>query len=56
MNKQDEMILDMLLQACYSNGNIDNACMQPYEDVCDYLAKKKIISKVNDRIYTLVAK
>ena len=57
----DRMVLDVLYQACGFTkirkgciGQIqyvDNQCVSPYERACDYLCKKGILTKKNDRIY-----
>jgi len=52
-NLIDEMILDILLQACENEGEIDNQCLKPYEEACDYLAEKGWIKTLNGRIYTV---
>jgi len=53
LSKQDEIILDMLLQVCgEEDGKIDNRCMSSYEHACEYLFKKHIIGKLNSRMYT----
>lgn len=55
MNKQDELLLDVLNQACGNGeGEIDNQCILAYEEACDYLKKKGILEEVNSRIYNIV--
>ena len=55
MNKYDELLLDVLNQACGDeNGEIDNQCTSAYEEACDYLKKKGILEEVNNRIYNIV--
>jgi len=55
MEEQDELLLDVLNQACGDgNGEIDNQCLSAYEDACNYLKKKGILEEVNSRIYNIV--
>jgi hypothetical protein len=51
--EQEELLLDLLWQACGIDvdGGIDNRCLSCYEEVCEYLFKKGLIEKGNDRIY-----
>lgn len=53
MEETDELLLDVLHQSCEENGIIDNRCISAYEDACEYLHRKKILIKINDRIYKL---
>ncbi len=54
MDKQDELLLDVLNQACGDgNGEIDNQCLSAYEEACNYLKKKGILEEVNSRIYNI---
>ena len=52
-SKEDELILDLVWQACGSSedGLIDNMALSVYEEACVYLCKKGIIRKENDRFY-----
>jgi len=55
MNECDELLLDVLYQACGDGkGEIDNQCLSAYEDACEYLKKKGILEEVNSRIYNIV--
>jgi hypothetical protein len=55
MDEQDELLLDVLNQACGDGkGEIDNQCLSAYEYACDYLKKKGILEEVNSRIYNIV--
>ena len=55
MDKQDELLLDVLNQACGDgNGEIDNQCLSAYEEACDYLKKKGILEEVNSRIFNIL--
>lgn len=58
MNKVDELLLDVLYQACgdgFGKRQIDNdEGFSAYEEACDYLEKKGILSKVNSRIYNII--
>lgn len=52
----DELLLDVLFQACASEDNtIDNQCLSAYEEACDYLESKGLING-NGRIYKLKLK
>ena len=54
-DKQDELLLDVLKQACRNEyGEIDNQEIPVYVDVCDYLTKKGMLEEVNSRIYNIV--
>ena len=55
MDKRDELLLDVLNQACGDGkGEIDNRCLSAYEDACVYLEKEGILDEVNSRIYNIV--
>lgn len=55
MDEQDELLLDVLNQACGNGeGEIDNQCISAYEEACDYLKKKGILDEVNSRIYNIL--
>ena len=55
MNESKELLLDVLWQACGDNNNvIDNQCIHNYEEACNYLHKKGVLKKVNDRIYKII--
>ena len=55
MDKQDELLLDVLNQACGDgNGEIDNQCLSAYEEACDYLHRKGILEEVNSRIFNIL--
>lgn len=57
MEKADDVLIDVLFQVCGEEGGIiDNMCMSAYEHACEYLFKKKLIGKKNDRIYYLINK
>lgn len=54
MNEVDELLLDVLNQACGNGeGEIDNQCISTYEEACDYLKKKEILEEVNQRIFNI---
>jgi len=55
MDKQDELLLDVLVQACQNkDGEIDNQCLSAYEEACNYLKEKGILEEVNSRIYNII--
>jgi hypothetical protein len=51
----DELILDILIQACGSNEGteIDNMCLSAFENACDYLTERGYLQTLNGRIYTV---
>jgi len=52
--KYDELLLDVIFQACGIEDNkIDNQCLSAYEEACDYLASKGLITTDNGRIYKI---
>jgi nucleotidyltransferase/DNA polymerase involved in DNA repair len=63
LKQADDIILDVINQSCgsdiivkecdSSDQIIDNQCTSAYEDACNYLAKKELLMKVNDRIYKI---
>ena len=55
-NKADEIILNMLYQACETEDEliIDNKCLSAYEDACDYLTEKGCLKKINGRLYKMI--
>lgn len=65
-SEADELLLDVLFQATglitnrerlYSDGKytytIDKCELKAYENACEYLEKKGLLKKINDRIYTI---
>ena len=56
-SEYDELLLDVLFQACgIEDGKIDNQCLSAYEEACDYLTEKGLITTQNGRIYTVKEK
>lgn len=57
-DKQDNMIMDLLCEACYEKDGqfelIDNKCRSVYEEACDYLTEKGYLEKINDRMYKII--
>jgi len=54
MNKYDELLLDVLNQACGNGeGEIDNCCLNAYEEACEYLKSKGILYETNSRIFNI---
>lgn len=55
VQKSDEMILDLLEQACQiinpTGKFIDNQCLSTYEDACNYLETKGLLVNRNGRLY-----
>jgi hypothetical protein len=56
MNKEHDIILDMLWQECGIRDSstfpsIDNHCLSCYEFACHYLKEKGYLTEVNPRIY-----
>jgi len=52
----DEILLDVLYQVGGQTNEkdeeiIDNLCISAYEDACEYLNKKALLKKINDRTY-----
>jgi hypothetical protein len=60
MNRQDELIFDLLLQGTHGTTEydgeevVDNMCMSSYEDACEYLEERGVLEKINSRIYRIV--
>jgi len=54
----DELILNVLIQACGDGGGIeiDNHCLSAFEDACDYLTERGYLQTLNGRIYKLKQK
>ena len=53
-SEYDELLLDVLFQACGLKDNkIDNQCTSAYEEACDYLANRGLITTENGRIYQI---
>jgi len=52
--EHNELLLDVLAQACLGKDNIiDNMCISAYEDACDYLEEKGLLTKINSRSYKI---
>jgi hypothetical protein len=50
----EELLLDVLYQACGEGDVIDNQCISAYEDACQFLEEKGILKKINDRTYLVI--
>jgi hypothetical protein len=58
MDEADELLLSALIQGAdyfVKKGKvyIDNFCIDIWEDICKYLARKGILKEVNCRIYKI---
>ncbi len=62
MNRQDELIFDLLLQGTYGiteydgEAVVDNMCMSAYEAACEYLEERGVLERINHRIYRIIQK
>ena len=50
----EEQLINVLYECCgIKEGVIDNGCLSTYEDACDYLASKGLLTTNNGRIYKI---
>lgn len=52
----DELLLDVVYQACGDADMIDNQCISAYEEACQYLESRGYLKKENDRSYQILRK
>jgi hypothetical protein len=59
-SEYDELLLDIILQECGKVEEreflIDTKCLSVYEDACNYLVEKGLLTTENGRIYKLKRK